>query len=81
MGIMIENIDELHYMLTLFDDFVQLKGKKPTKTWLDKNTEVYYIKYEDGFLFEAPKDLIDILHDGAINDKNPIIENRQVTPV
>lgn len=79
MEAMIENIDELHFMLILFDDFAQLKGRKPTKTWLDGET--YCIKYEDGFLFEAPKDLIDILHDGAINDKNPIIENKQVVPV
>lgn len=71
----IKNVDELHYLLVMYDDFKQLKGKIPEKTWLNKNDDTYNIKYVDGFLFSAPKDLIEILYDGAANDINPIIEN------
>lgn len=71
----IKNIKELHYLLILFDDFRELEGRKPKNTWLDEVDEVYNIEYEDGFLFTAPKDLIDILYDGAYNDKNPIVNN------
>jgi len=73
----ITNINELHFLLIMYDDFSQLRGRVPKETWLDEENRTYNIKYKDGFMFTAPKDLVDILHDGAINNKNPIIKNVQ----
>jgi len=71
----IKNIDELHFLLIMYDDFKQLRGRSPEITWFDEESHTYNIKYKDGFEFTAPEDLINILHDGAANNKNPIIKS------
>lgn len=73
----IKNVDELHYLLIMYDNFEQLRDRTPEKTWLDEKDDTYNIQYVDGFLFSAPKDLIEILYDGAVNDVNPIIEHTE----
>lgn len=77
----LNNVNDLHGLLVYYDNFSELKGRIPSKSWFDKDTGTYNILYKDGFLFNAPKSLVDILCDGAVNGKNPIITSTKAVSI